>query len=410
MAERSTARPADGAAQLNDPASDIDSWISQLSRPAASDSDTNSEWQAAAAPQWRDDVSDPYEELYTPAETNQEHDGRHARHRAHQYEDESEQFDGAYGQCERAYRQPDPIAYPEPERDEPDHTYQYDEHELADREQRRAPEPYVDAGPVHEDAYAALQETYVLPEVGYTHEEHHPQDDDPGRNGYRHEEPDAQDLEAVEDGRPRVQHRKLDARPRPASRRRRLITVGGLALGMLLGALAFMWGSSPPPEGGLPLSTATIPPDASEEPITLPVMPSTAPTSATPSSSSATPRTTRSVTRSATHSATPSTTGSAAPPSRRAVTTPTPTPTQSSGPLLLGPSSNDGVATMAQQYCDQHAAGSSAQPRNDGRWQCTKLLFASVVEMDVACRDTYGAGAYAQTSNPGDPYAWRCYR
>jgi hypothetical protein len=38
------------------------------------------------------------------------------------------------------------------------------------------------------------------------------------------------------------------------------------------------------------------------------------------------------------------------------------------------------------------------------------LLGSRIVDMDVVCSDTYGSGAYAQTSNGGDPYAWRCYR
>ncbi|MCW3844742.1 hypothetical protein ONA70_32155, partial [Micromonospora yasonensis] len=300
----------------------------------------------------------------------------------------------------------DPVAYPEPERYEPDQTYPYDAHELAYQDERRAQEPYGpnDTDPVHEDAYTALQETYVLPEVGNFQEGYDPHDDQAGRNEYRHQEPYPQDLGAVEDGQARVRHnRTLDAHPRPPRRRRRLIAVGVLAFGMLLCALALLWGAGRPPENELPLSTATIPPEASEQPIALPEMPSTVPSSATPRTSPSTPRTTQSVTRSATPSATPSVT----PPPTRTLTTPT--QTRSSGPLLLGPSGNDGVATMAQQYCDQHARG-SAEPRNDGRWQCTALLFASVVDMDVACRDTYGSGAYARTSNSGDPYAWRCYR
>jgi hypothetical protein len=38
------------------------------------------------------------------------------------------------------------------------------------------------------------------------------------------------------------------------------------------------------------------------------------------------------------------------------------------------------------------------------------LLGSRIVDMDVVCSDTYGSGAYTQTSNGGDPYAWRCYR
>jgi hypothetical protein len=402
VAERSTARSADGAAPYRaEPASGLDSWIGRRSRLPASDSDSDYEWQEAAAPQWREDVSHQYEESYQPEDTYQEHEGRHARHRAHQqYEAEYEQYDGAYRQHEHehAYRRPDRLAHPEPAYYEPDQNYQYDEHDRSYQEERRAQEPYgpSDAYPVHEDAYAAQQERYAQPEEDYTHEEY-PHDDYADRNEYRHEESDAQDPEADEDGQPRRKHnRELDARPRPANRRRLwLIPVGGLALGALLCALLFMWGSGRPPEGGLTVSTATTPPDAFNEPSILAEIPSTPPSSATPRNSSATPSATPSVTPSATPTPTPA--------------VPTPAQTQSSGPVLLGPSSNRGAANMVQQYCDRHSGG-SADPRNDGRWQCTRLLSASVVDMDAACRDRYGLGAYAQTSNPGDPYAWRCYR
>jgi hypothetical protein len=384
VAERSTARSADGAAQdHDDPASVIDSWIGRRSRLEASDSDSYHEQQGTAAPQWREDVSDQYQESYQP-ENTYEDQGRHARRRA--------------------------LAYPEPAYYEPDPTHQYDEHDQAYREERRAQEPYgpTDASSVHEDAYAAQQERYAQPETGYAHEEHYPHDDSAGRNGYRHEESDAHGPDADEGGRPRRKHNQdLGARPRPASRRRWLIPVGGLALGALLCALAFTWGSGRPPEGGLPVSAATTPSDPLEEPVTLAEIPSTSPSSATPSGSAATPSATPSVTPSATPSATPSVTLSATP--TPTPTGATPTPTRSPGPALLGPSSSRGVANMAQRYCDRYTGG-SADPRNDGRWQCTRLLSASIVDMDVACRDTYDSGAYARTSNPDDPYAWRCYR
>ncbi|MEU2615643.1 hypothetical protein ABZ570_29335 [Micromonospora sp. NPDC007271] len=343
----------------------------------------------------------PYEESYRPEDTSQEHEGGHARHRADQQYEEYEQYDGADGQDEHAYRGSDPVADPEPAGYEPDQPDRDDEHEEASWEGRaQAPYGPIDAGPVREDAYAGLQDTHLLPDVGYAQEEHFPHDDDAGPNEYRHGGSAPQDPEAVDDAATQVLHTpELDAHPRPASRRRWLIAVGGLALGALLCALASTWGSGQPPEGERPLVIATIPPEVSEEPIALPEMPSATPTSATPRSSPATPRTTRSVTRSAMPSTARSVTRSA-----------TPTQTRSPSPLLLGPSSSDGVANMVQGYCDRHAAGSSAEARNDGRWQCTRLLSASVVDMDLACRDTYGSGAYAGTSNPGDPYAWRCYR
>ncbi|MFU8873194.1 hypothetical protein [Micromonospora sp. SL4-19] len=404
MAERSTARPADGAAQDDDP-SEIDSWIADLSRPAASDSDTYDEWSEAAAPQWREDVSDPYEESYQPEDTERE--ARHARHRPDQQYEEYEQYDGAYGQDEYAFRGSDRVAEPAPAGYESDQTYRYDEHEQASWEERRAEAPYGprDAGPVREDAYVGLQDTYLPPDVGYAQEEHLPHDDYGGLNEYRYGGSAQQDPEAVDDAPTQVLHPlELGARPRPAGRRRWLIGVGGLAVGALACAMAFTWGSGGPPEGALPLVIATVPPEASEEPVALPEMPTAPPSSATPPSSSATPKTTPKVTRSP--SVAPSVTRPAAPPPTRAA----PAQTRSASPLLVGPSSNGGVANMAQEYCDRHAGGSSAEPRNDGRWQCTRLLSVSAVDMDVACRDTYGSDAYARTSNPGDPYAWRCYR
>lgn len=200
MAERSTAHSADGTTQRDDDPGDIDSWVSQLSQARADESD-GSEWPEAASPQWCDDGSDPYGESGQPEDTNQEHEPRHARHQ--RYGDEYEQYDGADDRHEDAYRQPDPVTPP-------------------------ASYGGTGAGPVHEDGYAAVQETYVLPGTGYAHEGHHPYDDYAGPSGYRHEEPEVRDPEAVVDGRLRSTHsRELGARPRPAGRRRWLIAVAG---------------------------------------------------------------------------------------------------------------------------------------------------------------------------------------
>ncbi|MGC5021388.1 hypothetical protein [Micromonospora sp. DT47] len=405
MAERSTARSADAAFQdHDDAASVVDSWIFRQSLLAAGGSDSYDRRQEAAAPHWHEEMPDEYEESYPPADTRQEHEARHAWHRVHpQYEDEYGQYVAAYPAHEHAYRTSDPLAYREPAYDEPDHTYLSDsylsdEHDQAHREERWAQAPYDHATSVHADADTAQLERYTAPKAAYAHGEY------PDRDEYHHEESDAQDA-GTDEGRPRRTHlRDGVARSRPASRRRRwLIPVGGLAVGALLCALALTWGSGRPPAGGLPISAATTPPDAFQQPTTLSQTPSTAPSSATPRRSSATPSATPSVTPSATPSVTPSATPT---PTSTAAT---PTPTRNSGPILLGPSSSRGVATMVQGYCDRHTGG-SADPRNDGRWQCTRLLSASLVDMDVACRDTYDSGAYARTSNPGDAYAWRCYR
>ncbi|MFF4894307.1 RodZ family helix-turn-helix domain-containing protein [Micromonospora chersina] len=409
MAERSTARPADGAARRDDP-SDIDGWVTQLSQAGASDFDSDVERPEAAPPPWPEDLPDPYEESLQPEDTNRLHEGRHARHQRD--EDEYEQYDGADSPHTDAYQQPAPLIYPEPGHYEPDQTFQYDQHEQVPGQEQadRPPYRHIEAGPVRENAYGALQDTYVLPEMGYAHEGQYPYDDYASPDEHRREEPVVQDSEAVADGRPRpIHHRESDPRPRPAGRRRWLIAVGGLALGVMLCALAVLWAvSDQPSENEVPLSTATNPPDASEQPLTLPATPSAASYSAAPPDSSPAPGRTRSGAPSATPSITPAATPSAtASPIRPA---PTPTQTRSAGPILLGPSSGDGVANMVQRYCDRRVAGSSAKPRNDGGWQCARLLVASAVDMDVACRDTYEADAYARTSDSRDPYAWRCYR
>ncbi|SCF02009.1 hypothetical protein GA0074695_2906 [Micromonospora viridifaciens] len=399
MAERSTAHSGDRAARHHDDAaSGSGSRISRQSRLAADDSDWHYEWQGAAAPQWREDLS----ESYQPENAHPEYEGRHGRHRRQQHEDQYEQYDGAYRQHRHAYRPSDPLAYPEPEYDEPDRAYW---------QERRDQDLYrpIEASSVHEDAYGAQSERYALPAAGDADEEYYPHDVSAGRNEYRHEESGPQAPEAEEYRRPRGKHShaRVAVRPRPASRRRRwLIPAGGLALGALFCTLAFMWESGQPPEGGLPVSAATTPPGPSEEPIAFPEVPATASSSAAPPSSSAMPSATPSPTHSVTPSATPRVTSSATPSATPSVT---PTQTQSSSPVLLGPSSSRGVTNMVQQYCDRYTGG-SADPRNDGRWQCTKLFSASIVDIDVACRDRYDSGAYARTSNPGDPYAWRCYQ
>lgn len=115
------------------------------------------------------------------------------------------------------------------------------------------------------------------------------------------------------------------------------------------------------------------------------------------------------------------------PPSAPAATTGAPAPTSATpsrpastgpasaspppGPVLLGPSDKSGVQDLAQEYCDRHQSGAMAGPRADGRWQCVRLLlFVNVVDLDVACADTYGKDAYAKTDDPDDAYAWRCYQ
>ncbi len=412
MAERPTARSADPAVHDHDDAARVvDSWISRQSRLAAGDSDSDDRRQEVAAPGWHADLPDEYDESYPPADTRHGHEARHARRRAHP-QDVDEYDQHTYPAPRHAYPASDPPAFPEPAYDDPDRTYLSDsylsdEHDQAYRAERGAYVPYepTDATSVDTDGDTAQLERYAAPEAAYAYGEY-PEHDDVGRDEYHREEPDAKDPGTEEHGlRPRRRHHREVARPRPASRRRRwMIPVGVLAVGALLCALVLKWGSDRPPAGGVAISTAPTPSDAFQQPIALSEPPSTPPSSTTPRRSSATPSATPSVTPSAEPSVTPS----AAPSATPTTTSIAPAPTRSSDPVLLGPSNRRGVVTMAQGYCDRYTGG-SADPRNDGRWQCSRLLSSSIVDMDVACRDTYDSDAYAQTSRSGDSYAWRCY-
>ncbi|MFC7246680.1 hypothetical protein ACFQO7_29720 [Catellatospora aurea] len=108
---------------------------------------------------------------------------------------------------------------------------------------------------------------------------------------------------------------------------------------------------------------------------------------------------------------------SASPTSAPAPTSAVPTrpaatgPSRSPAPEPLGPADAAGVQDLAAKYCRRHVNGSVATPRADGGWQCVRLLvFVRAVDMDVACADAYGKGAYARTTDQDDAYAWRCYR
>ncbi|GAB3966758.1 hypothetical protein [Plantactinospora veratri] len=98
-----------------------------------------------------------------------------------------------------------------------------------------------------------------------------------------------------------------------------------------------------------------------------------------------------------------------APPSSPAAPPPPPPPAQ---PVLLGPDDRDGLARMMDRYCDEHVGGASwADTRGDGGWECERLLLSSrTIDIDRACRDTYGDGAFAENREGRDPFGWRCFR
>ncbi|MEE6311111.1 hypothetical protein V1634_30195 [Plantactinospora veratri] len=238
----------------------------------------------------------------------------------------------------------------------------------------------------------------------------------------------APDRMAVESSGRHRKARPVDRRDR-SGRRLRLISTVGLGVGLLLLAIPFgaetlrttLWGGGTEPEVGVPVAVAD--PPASESPVAGPTPDAALPTGTPDATPTATPSPTP---RASDAPASPPTTPSrpplhgagaavptppatTAPPSSPAAPPPPPPPAQ---PVLLGPDDRDGLARMMDRYCDEHVGGASwADTRGDGGWECERLLLSSrTIDIDRACRDTYGDGAFAENREGRDPFGWRCFR
>ncbi|MBF9128706.1 hypothetical protein I0C86_06845 [Plantactinospora sp. S1510] len=215
-----------------------------------------------------------------------------------------------------------------------------------------------------------------------------------------------------------------DRRARPG-RGLRLTAVLGLGLGLLVLAIPagatvlrpYLWGGDSGPAAAVPVAAASRPPtpvpteEAGPTPSGTPEVPPSPTTSPLPPRATNAPGPTPSARSVPTRTAVPGATptqgpgGTSRPP---AAELPPPPPPE---PVLLGPDGRDELARMMDRYCDRHVGGTSwADPRGDGRWECERLLLSSrTVDMDTACRDTYGDGAFAR-NDTGDAFDWRCFR
>ncbi|MFY1674463.1 hypothetical protein ACN27G_31705 [Plantactinospora sp. WMMB334] len=236
---------------------------------------------------------------------------------------------------------------------------------------------------------------------------------------------------------PSGRHRAAGAaeRRRRSSRRLRLVSTVGLGVGLLLIAIPFgtdllrtvgLDGGTGP-QAGVPTAVTdppASPPIATPQPG--PAADGTAP-SGTPDPSptapdpSPTPRaTTRPTPPTGSPSPQPPLQGAAVPaPSATTGTPPATDPAPPAPPaappppqpVLLGPDGRSDLVRMMESYCDEHVGGLSwAETRGDG-WECRRLLLSSrAVDLDRACRDTFGDGAFAENPQGRDPFGWRCFR
>ncbi|MBE1486222.1 hypothetical protein [Plantactinospora soyae] len=217
----------------------------------------------------------------------------------------------------------------------------------------------------------------------------------------------------------------VDRRAR-SGRGLRLTAILGLGLGLLVLAIPagasvlrpYVWGGDSGPEAAVPVAVASPPAaspptqEAGPTPSGTPELSPSPTTSPSAPPATGTPTTSPSVRPVPTRTALPGVTpplapgGTSNPPA--AQLPPPPAPPE---PVLLGPDGRDELAQMMDRYCDRHVGGTSwADPRGDGRWECQRLLLSSrTVDMDTACRDTYGDGAFARNDG-GDAFDWRCFR
>ncbi len=139
-----------------------------------------------------------------------------------------------------------------------------------------------------------------------------------------------------------------------------------------------------------------------------PTVPSTSPTSpgsaAPPSAGTTSP---------APGGAAPSAAGDApAPPS--AGDRPAP-PAERVEPRLVGPRSFAGFERLLSAYCEERGdrAAVLLDGRNDnpatGDWVCVRVVTFTRINLDEACRDSFGAGAEARRIKQGDSRTWRCF-
>jgi len=69
-----------------------------------------------------------------------------------------------------------------------------------------------------------------------------------------------------------------------------------------------------------------------------------------------------------------------------------------------------------QQACNQQypGMGLTATVTNASSaysWRCRSPWgYSGQINVNSACANQYGAGAYSNALNPSDPYSWRCFR
>lgn len=95
----------------------------------------------------------------------------------------------------------------------------------------------------------------------------------------------------------------------------------------------------------------------------------------------------------------------------RKVRSPTPGPSSSAPPVLLGPAGADGLPQLLNDYCRANVGRTTLAVSTADGWVCGRLARDPVpIDMDAMCRWRYGAAAWADLPGGAGATGWRCYR
>jgi hypothetical protein len=90
-------------------------------------------------------------------------------------------------------------------------------------------------------------------------------------------------------------------------------------------------------------------------------------------------------------------------------------PAERPAPKLVGPKDLDGFTKLLSAFCRDRGDRTAVllegpkSNRATGDWACVKITTLTRINLDDACRDSFGDAAQARETKRGDSRTWRCF-
>jgi hypothetical protein len=90
-------------------------------------------------------------------------------------------------------------------------------------------------------------------------------------------------------------------------------------------------------------------------------------------------------------------------------------PAERPAPRLVGPKDLDGFTKLLSTFCQERGDRTAVllegpnENRATGDWACVKVVTFTRINLDDACRDSFGDAAQARETKRGDSRTWRCF-